>query len=521
MARKRPKVSLAQQIPPRSGDLEQLFATEGDVEQASGMRLLAVRLDAIFPDPDQPRNTFPEEGLQELSDSIRQDGVIQPIEVTELEPGRYMIVHGERRWRAAQMAELETIPAVVRRRDYDTITRFVRQMVENVQREDLNDVDRAAALIRLRDLMQAALDAEAEAQGDKQSWSSQISWADVGKRLSLSRQRVHQLRQLLSLPEELQDEVRAGRLSERDTRVYQGLAPTQQLTLHQVRLDESLSPAEVKQIAHQLREMPDRSVYEVIEIVRRPVHRAPAGELPPLMVISHGGPTSSTSAALSLSIQYWTSRGFAVLDVNYGGSTGYGRAYRQRLNGQWGIVDVQDCVNGARYLVQQGLADGQRLAIRGGSAGGYTTLSALAFTDTFSVGASYFGISDLVAMTRETHKFESRYLDNLVAPYPEREDIYFARSPINFVDQFSCPLILFQGLEDLIVPPNQAEMIFDALKAKGVPVAYVPFAGEQHGFRRAENVKRALDAELYFYGRIFGFPLADPVEPVAIENLSQ
>ncbi|MCB8918841.1 MAG: S9 family peptidase [Ardenticatenaceae bacterium] len=250
-------------------------------------------------------------------------------------------------------------------------------------------------------------------------------------------------------------------------------------------------------------------------------YRAPAGELPPLMVISHGGPTSSTSAALSLSIQYWTSRGFAVLDVNYGGSTGYGRAYRQRLNGQWGIVDVQDCVNGARYLVQQGLADGQRLAIRGGSAGGYTTLSALAFTDTFSVGASYFGISDLVAMTRETHKFESRYLDNLVAPYPEREDIYFARSPINFVDQFSCPLILFQGLEDLIVPPNQAEMIFDALKAKGVPVAYVPFAGEQHGFRRAENVKRALDAELYFYGRIFGFPLADPVEPVAIENLSQ
>ena len=279
MARKRPKVSLAQQIPPRSGDLEQLFATEGDVEQASGMRLLAVRLDAIFPDPDQPRNTFPEEGLQELSDSIRQDGVIQPIEVTELEPGRYMIVHGERRWRAAQMAELETIPAVVRRRDYDTITRFVRQMVENVQREDLNDVDRAAALIRLRDLMQAALDAEAEAQGDKQSWSSQISWADVGKRLSLSRQRVHQLRQLLSLPEELQDEVRAGRLSERDTRVYQGLAPTQQLTLHQVRLDESLSPAEVKQIAQQLREMPDRSVYEVIEIVRRPVHRVPAGEL--------------------------------------------------------------------------------------------------------------------------------------------------------------------------------------------------------------------------------------------------
>src|SRR5438309_8435176 len=246
---------------------------------------------------------------------------------------------------------------------------------------------------------------------------------------------------------------------------------------------------------------------------------APSGEKPPLLVRSHGGPTGATPATLNLGIQYWTSRGFAVLDVNYGGSTGYGRRYRERLNGQWGIVDVDDCANGARYLAARGLADERRLAIRGGSAGGYTTLCAVTFRSAFTAGASHFGIGDLEVFVRDTHKFESRYLDRLIGPYPERRDLYRARSPIHFVDRISCPLILFQGLEDKIVPPNQAEMMVQAVRAKGLPVAYVPFEGEQHGFRRAENIKRALDAELYFYSRIFGFPLADPVEPVRIDNL--
>jgi dipeptidyl aminopeptidase/acylaminoacyl peptidase len=246
---------------------------------------------------------------------------------------------------------------------------------------------------------------------------------------------------------------------------------------------------------------------------------APEGERPPLLVLSHGGPTSATSARFRPELQFWTSRGFAVVDVNYGGSTGYGRAYRERLNGQWGIVDIDDCVNVARYLVGRGEADPLRLAIRGGSAGGYTTLGALTFRDLFRAGASYYGVSDLEALAKETHKFESRYLDRLVGPYPERQDLYRERSPIHFTNRLSCPVILFQGLEDKVVLPNQAEMMVAALRAKGLPVAYVPFAGEQHGFRRAENIKRALDAELYFYGRIFGFELADPVEPVPIENL--
>ena len=248
-------------------------------------------------------------------------------------------------------------------------------------------------------------------------------------------------------------------------------------------------------------------------------YSAPADELPPLLVKSHGGPTAAASSTLSLGSQYWTSRGIAVLDVNYGGSTGYGRAYRQRLNGQWGIVDVDDCVNGARYLVQQGWIDGQRLAITGGSAGGYTTLSALTFRELFQAGASHYGICDLEVLARDTHKFESRYLNSLVGPYPEHRELYQQRSPIHFTDRLSCPLVLFQGLEDKIVPPNQAELMAKALQTKGLPVAYVPFAGEQHGFRRAENIKRALDGELYFYSRIFGFDLAEPVEPVVIENL--
>jgi dipeptidyl aminopeptidase/acylaminoacyl peptidase len=248
-------------------------------------------------------------------------------------------------------------------------------------------------------------------------------------------------------------------------------------------------------------------------------YMAPPGERPPLLVMSHGGPTAATPSTLNLMIQYWTSRGIAVLDVNYGGSTGYGRAYRQRLQGQWGVVDVDDCANGARYLSEHDEVDANRLAIRGGSAGGYTTLCALTFRDVFKAGASYFGISDLEALAKETHKFESRYLDRLIGPYPERRNVYQERSPLNFVERLSSPVIFFQGLEDKIVPPNQAEMMVQALHAKGLPVAYVSFEGEQHGFRRAENIKRAFDAELYFYARIFGFQLADPVAPVQIENL--
>jgi len=245
----------------------------------------------------------------------------------------------------------------------------------------------------------------------------------------------------------------------------------------------------------------------------------PAGEKPPLLVKSHGGPTGSASTALDLGIQFWTSRGIGVLDVNYGGSTGYGKEYRERLNGAWGIVDVDDCCNAALHIVAQGNADPDRLAIDGGSAGGYTTLAALTFKDVFKAGASYYGVSDLEALAKETHKFESRYLDGLVAPYPEGNELYQERSPINHTEKLSCPLILFQGLEDQIVPPNQAEMMFDAVRAKGIPTAYIPFEGEQHGFRRSENIKRALEAELYFYSKVFGFDLADQIEPMEIFNL--
>ena len=252
---------------------------------------------------------------------------------------------------------------------------------------------------------------------------------------------------------------------------------------------------------------------------QNPDYRAPANEKPPLIVKSHGGPTASASTALSLSVQYWTSRGFAVLDVNYGGSTGYGRQYRERLNKKWGLVDVDDCVNGARYLADRGEVDPARLIITGGSAGGYTTLSALTFRNIFKAGASYFGISNLESMARDTHKYESQYLTGLLGPYPERKDIYLDRSPITFPERLSCPVIFFQGLEDKVVPPNQAETMVEAIRAKKIPVSYVAFPGEQHGFRQAKNIKRALDGELYFYSRIFGFELAEPVEPVEIENL--
>ncbi|PSB16180.1 S9 family peptidase [Phormidesmis priestleyi ULC007] len=248
-------------------------------------------------------------------------------------------------------------------------------------------------------------------------------------------------------------------------------------------------------------------------------YTAPNGERPPLLVKSHGGPTASTSASLNLGIQYWTSRGFAVLDVNYGGSTGYGRAYRQRLNNQWGIVDVDDCANGAKYLTAQGKVDGDRLVIAGGSAGGYTTLCALTFRNTFKAGASYYGVSDLKALAEDTHKFESRYLDSLIGAYPAQKDLYDQRSPISAVDRLACPVIFFQGDEDKIVPPNQAEMMVNALRDKGIPVAYVLFEGEQHGFRKAENIKRALDGEFYFYSRVFKFYPAEHIDAVTIDNL--
>jgi dipeptidyl aminopeptidase/acylaminoacyl peptidase len=243
-------------------------------------------------------------------------------------------------------------------------------------------------------------------------------------------------------------------------------------------------------------------------------------ERPPLLVFSHGGPTDMTRPHLSLGIQYWTSRGFGVVDVNYGGSSGYGRLYRDRLKGRWGIVDTEDCISAARFLAAQGEVDGRRLAIRGGSAGGYTTLCALVFHDDFAAGASYFGVADCESLATDTHKFESRYLDGLIGPYPEARDVYYQRSPIHFADQLSCPVILFQGLEDRVVPPAQAERMVAALRAKHLPVAYLAFEGEQHGFRKAETLQRTLEAELYFYSRVLGFPLSEAIEPVKIENLA-
>jgi dipeptidyl aminopeptidase/acylaminoacyl peptidase len=247
-------------------------------------------------------------------------------------------------------------------------------------------------------------------------------------------------------------------------------------------------------------------------------HRAPEGTLPPLLVKSHGGPTASTSSLLSLSIQYWTSRGFAVVDVNYAGSTGYGTAYRRALDGAWGVADVEDCVAAATHLADQGLADPDRIAITGGSAGGYTTLCALTFTNRFRAGGSYYGISDLEALYNDTHKFESRYLDRLVGPLETSREIIEARSPIHHLDLIDCPVILFQGLDDKVVPPNQAELMAGALRAKGLPVALLTFEGEGHGFRQGTTIKRTLEAELWFYGRIFGFEPADEIEPVEIDN---
>ena len=262
-----------------------------------------------------------------------------------------------------------------------------------------------------------------------------------------------------------------------------------------------------------------RRAYALLYLPSNRGFRGPRGERPPLIVQSHGGPTSQAGTYLDLAIQYWTSRGFAFLDVNYGGSSGYGREYRRRLNGGWGVVDVDDCCNGARAMARRGLVDGERLVIRGGSAGGYTTLCALTFRKTFRAGASYFGVSDAEALAKDTHKFESRYLDSMIAPYPAGRDVYYERSPIHFVDRISRPVIFFQGLEDVIVPPSQAELMVASLKKRGVPVAYLAFEGEQHGFRKAETIVRAREAELYFYSRVFGFAAPAGKEAVKIWNL--
>ena len=244
-----------------------------------------------------------------------------------------------------------------------------------------------------------------------------------------------------------------------------------------------------------------------------PGNAAPEGELPPLLVMSHGGPTGAAARDLAFGIQYYTSRGWAVLDVNYGGSTGFGRAYRERLNGRWGEVDVEDCVAGVRHLAFAGRIDPDRVAIRGGSAGGYTTLAALAFSTVFRAGAVHYGIGDLAALARDTHKFESRYVHRLVD-----EADFAARSPLGHVDRLNCPAIFFQGAEDKIVPPNQAETMFAALRAKGIPVAYLLFDGEGHGFRKVENARRAVEAEYFFFGKVFGFEPADDLPEVPVKN---
>ncbi|HKV89265.1 MAG TPA: prolyl oligopeptidase family serine peptidase [Candidatus Dormibacteraeota bacterium] len=245
---------------------------------------------------------------------------------------------------------------------------------------------------------------------------------------------------------------------------------------------------------------------------------APPDEKPPLVVHCHGGPTGSAGQIYPFEYQYWTSRGIALVDVNYGGSAGYGRAYRQRLNRQWGVVDVDDCINAARHLVNEGLADSERVSITGGSAGGYTTLLSLTKRDFYNAGASHYGIGDLELFIKETHKFESHYCETLVGRYPERADVYHDRSAIYFADSLRCPVILFQGLEDRVVPPSQAETFVAVCKKNGLPYAYIPFEGEQHGFRQDRNIKRSIEGELYFLARIFEFQPADQIEPVEMAN---
>ncbi|NGX28069.1 MAG: Dipeptidyl aminopeptidase BIII [Candidatus Anoxychlamydiales bacterium] len=263
----------------------------------------------------------------------------------------------------------------------------------------------------------------------------------------------------------------------------------------------------------------DQSAYMIYYPPKNKDYLSKKNNKPPLIVKSHGGPTAQSLSVLNLEIQYWTSRGFAFADVNYAGSTGYGREYRQRLYGNWGIKDVDDCANAAKYLAKKGLVDENKLIIKGGSAGGYTTLAALTFRDTFQAGASYYGICDLELFHGDTHKFEAKYDEKLLGPYPEKKQVYFDRSPINFIEHLSCPIILFQGQEDKIVLPNQAKKMFDSLNEKKLPTAYLLFEKEGHGFRSADVIKKTLEAELYFYSKIFGFEIEDDIEPIDIKNL--
>ncbi len=249
----------------------------------------------------------------------------------------------------------------------------------------------------------------------------------------------------------------------------------------------------------------DESAYALFYPPANADYEGPPDEKPPVIVVIHGGPTSAASAVLNLGVQFWTSRGFAVADVNYRGSSGFGRAYRRLLAGAWGVADVEDCAAVVRWLDGTGRVDGRRALIRGGSAGGFTTLAALAFTDAFAAGASHYGVADLELLARDTHKFESHYLDGLVGPWPAAAEEYRRRSPIHHVDQIKKPLILFQGLEDKVVPPAQAELMYEALRDRGVPVAYLAFEGEQHGFRQADTIISVTESELVFYGRVLDF----------------
>ena len=247
-------------------------------------------------------------------------------------------------------------------------------------------------------------------------------------------------------------------------------------------------------------------------------YQGSSGEKPPVLVISHGGPTSATSNALNLSIQYWTNRGIAVVDVNYRGSTGYGKKFRDSLKGNWGIYDTDDCIAAVDYLSEKGLVDPERAAIKGGSAGGYTTINALTFHDRFAVGATYYGIADLSVFIDDTHKFESKYLESLIGRYPEEKQKYYDRSAINFTDQLSCPMIIFQGTEDKIVPPSQAEIMAEGLREKKIPFSLIMYEGEQHGFRQSKNIISSLESELYFYSQVLGFVPFDQLNEINIEN---
>ncbi len=268
-------------------------------------------------------------------------------------------------------------------------------------------------------------------------------------------------------------------------------------------------------------EFPTRDGETAHAFFYRPTHPecvGPPDTKPPLIVKCHGGPTAAAGTALDPRFQFWTSRGFAILDVNYRGSTGFGRAYRRKLDGQWGVLDVTDCIDGSQYLVEQAQVDEKRLLISGSSAGGFTVLSALSFHRHFVAGASYYGIGDLEALLRDTHKFEARYFDQLIGPYPARRDLYIERSPVNALDRLACPVIFFQGEDDRVVPPNQTEQMVAALAAKGVPVACRRFAGEGHGFRQADNIRAAIEGELQFYAAMLGLNLPEPLDDLEIIN---